>query len=563
MRFAAAVRLRLGGLGVATHRGAARCLRREMRSSANLFAGIADCVDRTCSFVPVPTSPGADSAGTITRTSADFNSSAIANAATTTIVFDGTGRVAVSRCGACGGAHLIRWPPQPLLRAMSERLGGTDAVTLFDTSSLALGTLTAGDGFPPAGTPPSSNLVCATELSKIPDPEAFLSAHARASGVSCTCRHCASAIPAADVAASLKMMDGRELLFGKGTFRRLHPPAELQRGSDGKAVAGALGAGGASSLSPAASPGSSAAAASDRAAEVMLRPEEIAWPLPFTDAALYGLARGLMAWHYKHKFCGVCAAPLVAREGGAKKQCSSAACGTSLYPRVDPVVITLIRSADNSRVLLGRQPGFPPGWYSCLAGYAENGESLEDAVRREVHEESGMRLSGVRYHSSQPWPIGRGTYGQLMIGFVGTAHSDAPDALVVDRTELEDARWFGREEVAAAVAAHFIERAPRSEGGGGGGRGRAASAKPTSGSGAAAPAAADTSTYSTPSTTAPEADAPSVAGSTAGAQAEAGALPGSPSAPEGAARARGQALKVPGPYAIAHVLLQAWLRGEC
>jgi NADH pyrophosphatase NudC (nudix superfamily) len=368
------------------------------------------------------------------------------------------------------------------------------------------------------------------------------------------------------------MMDGRELLFGKGAFRRLHPRAELQQGSDGKTVAGALGASGAASLSPVASPGSSAAVTVDRAAEVMLRPEEIAWPLPFTDAALYGLARGLLAWHYKHKFCGVCAAPLVAREGGAKKQCSSAACGTSLYPRVDPVVITLIRSADNSRVLLGRQPGFPPGWYSCLAGYAENGESLEDAARREVHEESGMRLSDVRYHSSQPWPIGRGTYGQLMVGFVGTAHSDAPEALVVDRTELEDARWFGREEVAAAVAAHFIERAPRSEGAGAGGRGRAPSPKPASGSGAAAAAAgpsaaaaADTSTYSTPSTTgsAPDADAPPEAGSTAVAQAEAGALPGSPSAPEGAARARGQALKVPGPYAIAHVLLQAWLRGEC
>jgi NADH pyrophosphatase NudC (nudix superfamily) len=447
---------------------------------------------------------------------------------------------------------------------MSETVGGTDAVALFDTSSLALGTLTAGDGFPAAGTPPSSSLVCATELSKIPDPEAFLSAHARAADVSCTCRHCASAIPAADVAATLKLMDGRELLFGKGAFRRLHTPAKLQPGSDGKTVAGALSAGGGPSVSPGASLGSSASAAADRgAAEMMLRPDEIAWPLPFADAALYGLARGLMAWHYKHKFCGVCAAPLFAREGGAKKQCSNAACGVSLYPRVDPVVITLIRSADNSRVLLGRQPGFPPGWYSCLAGYAENGESLEDAARREVHEESGMRLSDVRYHSSQPWPIGRGTYGQLMVGFVGTAHSDAPEALVVDRTELEDARWFGREEVAAAVAAHFIERAPRSEGAGGG-RGRAASPTPASGAGTAAAATVDASTYSTPSTTsAPDADVPSVTGSTAVAQAEAGALPGAPGAPEGASPARGQALRVPGPYAIAHVLLQAWLRGEC
>jgi hypothetical protein len=132
-------------------------------------------------------------------------------------------------------------------------------------------------------------------------------------------------------------------------------------------------------------------------AELMaLEPSQLAWPLPWEDMAVFGWAKSLAVWHAKSAFCGSCGAPTVAVEGGVKKVCSRGAaaasgggapsCGESVYPRTDPVVISLIQSAGGDAILLGRQPAFPPRYYSCLAGFLEGGESIEEAVRREVRE---------------------------------------------------------------------------------------------------------------------------------------------------------------------------------
>jgi len=124
-------------------------------------------------------------------------------------------------------------------------------------------------------------------------------------------------------------------------------------------------------------------------AELMaLEPSQLAWPLPWEDIATYGWAKSLALWHAKSAFCGSCGAPTVAVEGGVKKVCTRSGgdspCGESVYPRTDPVVISLIQAAGGDAILLGRQPAFPPKYYSCLAGFLEGGESVEEAVRREV-----------------------------------------------------------------------------------------------------------------------------------------------------------------------------------
>ena len=158
------------------------------------------------------------------------------------------------------------------------------------------------------------------------------------------------------------------------------------------------------------------------------------------DAALWGTARSLIEWHNRHLFCSNCGAPTAAFRAGWGRKCDN--CAAEHYPRVDPVVIMLAER--DGRVLLGRQPQYPPGRYSALAGFMEPGESIEEAVAREFREEAGIEVDGVRYVASQPWPFP----GSLMIACIAQA---ASDQLTIDRTELEDARWFDRRSVQAAL----------------------------------------------------------------------------------------------------------------
>ena len=159
------------------------------------------------------------------------------------------------------------------------------------------------------------------------------------------------------------------------------------------------------------------------------------------DAALYGGARSLVDWHARHRFCAVCGNPSALFRGGWGRQCAT--CNAEHFPRVDPVVIMLAECED--RVLVGRQGGFPPGFFSALAGFVEPGESLEEAVARELFEEAGIRVSDVSYVASQPWPFP----SSLMIG--ARAVTDDP-ALTLDTTEIEAAMWVDRAEVRAALA---------------------------------------------------------------------------------------------------------------
>jgi NAD+ diphosphatase len=164
-------------------------------------------------------------------------------------------------------------------------------------------------------------------------------------------------------------------------------------------------------------------------------------PMAPEDVALWGTARSLIAWHNRHLFCANCGAATAPFRAGWGRKCE--ACAAEHFPRVDPVVIMLAEHGD--RVLLGRQPQYPPGRFSALAGFVEPGESIEEAVAREFHEEAGIAVTDVRYVASQPWPFP----GQLMIACIASAESDA---LTIDRSELEDARWFSRADVAAALA---------------------------------------------------------------------------------------------------------------
>ena len=166
--------------------------------------------------------------------------------------------------------------------------------------------------------------------------------------------------------------------------------------------------------------------------------------LDAADLATYGGARSLVDWHARHRFCARCGAPTLLAKGGWQRNCTNDACKAEHFPRVDPVTIMLVEHQDN--LLLGRQPRFPAGNYSALAGFVEPGEAIEEAVAREVLEEAGVRVRDVRYVASQPWPFP----SSLMIGC--HAMADSAD-LTIDRTELEDARWFTRAEVAEAVAA--------------------------------------------------------------------------------------------------------------
>jgi NAD+ diphosphatase len=153
------------------------------------------------------------------------------------------------------------------------------------------------------------------------------------------------------------------------------------------------------------------------------------------DGSLMAYARGILYWHGRHGFCGVCGAPTRPEEGGHVRRCTNEKCAAQHFPRTDPAVIMLVHDGD--RCLLGRQKIWPKGMHSTLAGFVEPGESLEDAVAREVHEEAGIRVTDVTYHSSQPWPFP----ASLMLGFHARA---VTTEINVDESELEAARWFER-----------------------------------------------------------------------------------------------------------------------
>ena len=163
-----------------------------------------------------------------------------------------------------------------------------------------------------------------------------------------------------------------------------------------------------------------------------------------SDLALYGGARSLVDWHARHRFCARCGSPTKLAKGGWQRDCP--ACEAQHFPRTDPVTIMLVThgKGEDRKLLLGRQPRFPPRAFSALAGFVEPGESIEEAVAREVLEEAGIAVRDVTYIASQPWPFP----SQLMIGCHGFA--DDRD-LVIDETEIEDARWFTRAEVAEAL----------------------------------------------------------------------------------------------------------------
>ena len=157
--------------------------------------------------------------------------------------------------------------------------------------------------------------------------------------------------------------------------------------------------------------------------------------VPVEQLSAIAVAKSMVNWHQRHGYCANCGTRTAMREGGWKRECPN--CKAEHFPRTDPVVIMLVTSGD--KVLMGRQKQFPPGMYSCLAGFVEAAETIEDAVRREIFEESGVRCTDVNYYMTQPWPYP----SSLMIGC--TARATTED-IVVDRAELEDARWFNRAE---------------------------------------------------------------------------------------------------------------------
>jgi NAD+ diphosphatase len=163
------------------------------------------------------------------------------------------------------------------------------------------------------------------------------------------------------------------------------------------------------------------------------------------ESTVFAQARAVLHWQQRHRFCSACGGALAFVRGGWQGQCAQ--CGLDHYPRTDPAVIVAV--TDGERLLLGRQASWPARRYSTLAGFVEPGETLEQTVAREVMEESNVRVRSSRYLASQPWPFP----SSLMLGFIAEAEPDPPQA----NEELEDARWFGRDEVGAALRGETVE----------------------------------------------------------------------------------------------------------
>ena len=169
------------------------------------------------------------------------------------------------------------------------------------------------------------------------------------------------------------------------------------------------------------------------------------------DGGLLAYARGMLRWHQQNAYCGVCGSHTAMLEAGFTRRCTAAECSQQHFPRTDPAIIVLV--THENRALLGRQAKWDATWYSVLAGFVEPGESLEQAVRREVKEEAGISVGEVRYDSSQPWPFP----SSLMIGFTAQA---LDDNIRIHDQELEDARWFTREDVDAGIEAGELRLSP-------------------------------------------------------------------------------------------------------
>ena len=161
------------------------------------------------------------------------------------------------------------------------------------------------------------------------------------------------------------------------------------------------------------------------------------------EAGLLAYARALSIWRARQRYCGACGATTIPQRAGHCMRCSKEGCAQEFFPRLDPAIIVLV--TDGERALLGRQATWPPGRYSTIAGFVEPGESLEDAVAREVLEETCVKVTGARYDSSQPWPFP----ASIMLGFRAWAR---PGSTARCTGELEDARWFSREEIRAGAA---------------------------------------------------------------------------------------------------------------
>lgn len=170
------------------------------------------------------------------------------------------------------------------------------------------------------------------------------------------------------------------------------------------------------------------------------------------DGGLLAYARGMVHWHQQNAYCGVCGSRTVMLEAGFQRRCADGECRRLHFPRTDPAVIVAVTHDD--RILLGRQAKWDASWYSVLAGFVEPGESLEQAVRREVKEEAGVMVGDVRYHSSQPWPFP----SSLMVGFTAEALDDRID---IGDEELQDVRWFSRADVDAVLENGEIRLPPR------------------------------------------------------------------------------------------------------
>ena len=178
----------------------------------------------------------------------------------------------------------------------------------------------------------------------------------------------------------------------------------------------------------------------DDAAVTELRGMAMQGLVPANQLAAIAMAKSMVSWHQRHGYCANCGARTAMKEGGWKRDCPN--CKVEHFPRTDPVVIMLVASGD--KVLMGRQKHFPPGMYSCLAGFVEAAETIEDAVRREIFEEAGIHCTDVNYYMTQPWPYP----SSLMIGCTARATNEE---VVVDRSELEDARWFDRHEATLMI----------------------------------------------------------------------------------------------------------------
>jgi NAD+ diphosphatase len=166
----------------------------------------------------------------------------------------------------------------------------------------------------------------------------------------------------------------------------------------------------------------------------------IASLLPAEEAGLLGYARGMVSWRARHRYCGTCGATTVAAKSGHVLVCTNPVCRHEQFPRIDPAIIVLV--SDGERALLGRQAAWPVGRYSTIAGFVEPGESLEDAVAREVFEETGINVDDIEYHSSQPWPFP----SSLMLGFTARA---LDTQIEMRDDELQDAQWFTRADLAS------------------------------------------------------------------------------------------------------------------